>query len=248
MTQTPYVIPFIAGILAFVSPCIIPMITVYLSLITGLTTEELLSSENKAKVKAKLFGNTIFFVIGFAVVFTLAGGAAGYIGKYILAWSRWLNVVGGVFVVVLGLSLAGLFRTPVFRRLDLGRRLKVKPGSLGYPGSLLVGAFFAVACSHCIGPMLYSVLLYAGSTGTAVGGMGTLAAFSLGLAIPYLIVAAALGESLEYLGKIKKYQKAIGAVAGLLLVALGALMIADKFTLLAQLFGRLLPYKLPLGM
>lgn len=248
--QIPIVLPFAAGILAFVSPCIIPMITVYLSLITGLTFQELTATgtEDRRRVASHIVGNTALFVAGFSVVFIAAGGAAGLVGRMLAAYSSRLNLVGGAFVIIFGLHLAGAFKLPLLERLNVGRSLKAPSKPLGPLGAFLVGLFFAVACSHCIGPMLYSMLLVAGTTGSPAKGMAMLGAFSAGLAIPYMLTALAVGRMLDYLARLKPRMPIIKAVSGGMLVALGLLMFTDKFALLSSYLARILPYRPPVGM
>lgn len=244
----PLVFSFLAGILAFLSPCIIPMITVYLTLITGMTMEELTFAENKVSIKKDIIIDTALFILGFGIIFTLAGGAAGFVGKFLRSYTAILNQIGGVLVIFLGLHLAGIFKLKFLNRLNLAKKFHLSKKPVGYVGSFLVGIFFAIVCSHCIGPLLYSLLIYAGTTGSVYQGMAGLALFSAGLAVPYLITALAITAVLDYLERLKKFLWLISLVSGTLLVFFGILMVGNRFLILTEFFTRLLPYKVPSGM
>jgi cytochrome c-type biogenesis protein len=242
--DAPLVFSFLAGVLAFLSPCIIPMITVYLSLITGVTMgnlEQLRLSETRRRIMV----STVFFVLGFGLIFTLAGGAASSVGQVFRSYIGWLNLIGGISVIALGLHMAGVFKLGALRYLDLSRRLKFPQKAIGAKGAFLVGIFFAIVCSHCIGPFLYSMLIYAGVSGSVSQGAAALALFSLGLAVPYLITAVGITRMVDYLQAFKKKARIVTAVSGASLVIFGLLMASNKFLLLSQVVGRILPYKLP---
>jgi len=242
-------IAFAAGLLSFVSPCIIPMIAVYFTLITGLTVEQLTSLEDKKQIRRSVFIKTLLFVLAFTAVFTLAGGAAGSVGK-LFSSKLWLfNLLGGIFVTLLGLKMMGLVRGAWLDRLNLQQKISINYRSKnGYLMAFLVGIFFAVACSHCIGPTLYSVLIAAGSTGSALAGMQVMFIFSIGLAIPYLVVAFFITEAFNKVKAMTRLSRQVSFVVGLLMVFFGVLMALNKFSLLTGFFYKLLPYKLPLGM
>ncbi|MCL4368291.1 MAG: cytochrome c biogenesis protein CcdA [Actinobacteria bacterium] len=242
----PLTLAFAAGILSFVSPCIVPMITVYLTLITGKTMEEL-TAGGGAPARRKLVLHTALFALGFTLVFTAAGGAAGAIGGLLEQFRRPLEIGGGVIVIALGFSMAGLFKLPWLQRLRLPfERPERRPA--GPLGSLAVGVFFAVACSHCIAPTLYSMVVVAGTTGSPGRGMILMLAFSLGLAVPYLLTAVAIAPVLRRLSAWKGGVRWVQAGTGGLLAVFGVLMLAGQFARLVEISGRVLPFKIPLGM
>ncbi len=238
---------FSAGLLSFLSPCIVPMVTVYLSLITGMTFEQLAATTDKSGIRRDLLVNTLLFVLGFGVIFTLAGGASGLVGSF-FSKPTLLEKIGGIFVILFGLHLSGLFKIPYLKKLSLAQRLKLERKPVGHAGAFLVGIFFALVCSHCIGPTLYSMLIYAGTTRSSANGMIIMALFSLGLAVPYLVTALAVGPIIDRLDRAKRYLWIVSLVSGLLLVGFGVLMLAGQFTQLTGFFSRLLPYRLPTGM
>jgi len=252
VTENLYPIAFAAGLLSFLSPCIIPMISVYFTLITGLSIDELENIQDRAALRKSIFIKTILFVLAFGIVFTLAGGAAGQVGK-VLQKQMWaFNIVGGLFITLLGLKMTGLINLAWLEKLNLEKYISVHKGMLKgrnqYLSAFLVGLFFALACSHCIGPTLYSVLIAAGATGSTSGGMMVMLLFSLGLAIPYLMVALSIGAALNFLQKLGPYKRVIGIVTGLIMVFFGLMIAANKFPLITGFFFKYLPYKLPLGM
>ena len=237
--------PFLAGILAFLSPCIIPMITVYLSLITGMTADELLSDDT-VLVRRQIVINTAYFVGGFAVIYMAVGAAAGYVGGFLSNYQAELNVVGGTIIVLLGLRFAGVLtwlpadpfgwlKSPSVAGLKTGGR------SSGAGRSFGVGVLFAVACSHCFGGLLTSVLVSAGVSGSQTQGMLSLALFSLGLAVPFFITAWAIGPVINRLKKAQKNTKIINVVGGGFLIFFGILTATGRFTMLAEFFSRLSP-------
>ena len=251
MTENLYPIAFAAGLLSFFSPCIIPMISVYFTLITGLSIDEL-EVVDRAALRKSIFIKTLLFVLAFTIVFTLAGGAAGQVGK-VLQQQMWVfNLVGGLFITLLGLKMMGLLNLAFVEKLNLEKYISVNKGMLKgrnqYLTAFLVGLFFALACSHCIGPTLYSVLIAAGATGSSSGGMAVMLLFSVGLAIPYLLVALSIGAALNFLKKLGPYKRLIGIISGGIMVFFGVMIMLDKFTLITGFFFKLFPYKLPIGM
>lgn len=245
-----------AGAVSFLSPCIVPMLTAYLTLLTGLSSRELAAAngggagEAKARsLAAALWGGSMF-VLAFTVVFTGAGAAAGRLGKALAGYLPVINVFGGAAIAFLGLGLAGVVRADHFkwllpqRNTTVPRWAQEHPGARGFVG----GLFFALACSHCISYTLYSVLLFAGTTGSPAAGAGVMAAFSFGLAVPYLLAAASLGSGLAKVRGLARHQRALARVTGYVLVIFGILVVTGRFTSLAGVVPRLVPRWLRLGM
>ncbi|WHH60161.1 cytochrome c biogenesis protein CcdA [Petroclostridium sp. X23] len=243
-------IAFIAGMVSFLSPCIVPMITVYFSLITGRPISELTDGNKRISMQMHIFINTLLFIAAFTLVFTIAGGTAGQAAKFLNKNIRIFNILGGITVIFLSLKMLGFFdwislRSRKLEKIFDASRLSTRAR---YLTTLLVGIFFAIACSHCIGPLLYSMLIFAGNTGSAYNGMFIMFSFSMGLAIPYLIVGLTLNRSIKILQKISKYQKSVSFVVGAILLMFGILMLFSKFTLIVQLLYKIMPIKIPIGM
>jgi cytochrome c-type biogenesis protein len=244
--EAPILLALAAGIVSFLSPCIVPMISVYLTLITGMTMDELAARPGLV-VRRTIVVNTLLFALGFTIVFTLAGGAAGAAGALLQQATRGLEIGGGLIIILMGLSMAGVFRLGFLdkMRLPLKRPLSKPKGPLG---SLAVGFVFAVTCSHCIAPTLLSMMAVAGTTGSPMAGMLTMLAFSLGLTIPYVATAVAITPALGVLSRHKEATRFVGVGTGVILAGFGFLMLGGQFTRLVEISSRLLPFRVPLGM
>lgn len=247
-----YMAAFTAGLVSFFSPCIIPMITVYFSLITGMSVEELKKAGKSKTVRLKIIVNTLLFIAAFTIVFTLAGAASGKIANFIKDNVGIFNILGGILVIFLALKLFGFFKAVSFRIKaldDLFDRFKENVSSrYRYLTTFLVGIFFAVACSHCIGPLLYSMLIFAGSMGSSYTGMAVMFMFSIGLGIPYLLMGIAFGKSMGMLKRIQKYHTVISFVTGTVLLVFGILLLFNRFTLVVEILYKGIPFRLPIGM
>ena len=208
-----------------------------------MSVEDLKKSEKSKAVRLKIIVNTLLFIAAFTIVFTIAGAASGQVARFIKANVAVFNLLGGIMVIILALKLLGFFKALSFQIKaldDFFDRFKAK-ASASYLTTFLVGIFFAVACSHCIGPLLYSMLIFAGNTGSAYTGMLVMFMFSMGLAVPYLLIGAAFGKSIELLKKTKKYHKVISYIAGAILLIFGVLLLFNKFTLAVELLYKIIP-------
>jgi cytochrome c-type biogenesis protein len=227
-----FAIAFIAGLLSFLSPCVLPLIPSYVGFLTGLTLEELEVRRGTALLHA------IWFVAGFSVVFVALGATASALGVVLLHSQVWIGRVGGVIVIVFGLYLLGILR-PAFLMRD--RRIELARKPLGYAGSALVGVTFGAAWTPCIGPILGAILTMAAAQASLALGAGLLTAYALGLAVPFLVAAVALDRFLVWFRKFRPYLVWVERVAGVLLIVLGLLLVSDRFTLLASWLQGLTP-------
>jgi cytochrome c-type biogenesis protein len=223
---------FAAGLFSFLSPCVLPLIPSYIGFLTGLSVEDLQVRRGTALAHA------LWFVAGFSLIFVALGATASAIGVALLHSQVWIGRLGGVIVVLFGLYLLGIVR-PAFlmreRRLELAR----KPS--GYLGSAVVGVTFGAAWTPCIGPILGAILTLAAAQTTVRQGMGLLAVYALGLAIPFVITALALDRFLVWFQRFRPYIVWVDRIAGVLLILLGILLITDRFTLLASWLQGLTP-------
>lgn len=227
-----FAIAFIAGLLSFLSPCVLPLIPSYVGFLTGLTLEELEVRRGTALLHA------IWFVAGFSVVFVALGATASALGVVLLHSQVWIGRVGGVIVILFGLYLLGILR-PAFLMRD--RRIELARKPLGYAGSALVGVTFGAAWTPCIGPILGAILTMAAAQASLALGAGLLTAYALGLAVPFLVAAVALDRFLVWFQKFRPYLVWVERVAGVLLIVLGLLLVTDRFTLLASWLQGLTP-------
>jgi len=213
---------FFAGLLTFLAPCTLPLVPGYLSFISGTGT-----AEERERNKGKIFWNGVAFVVGFSLVFIILGTIAGLIGQAFASYQVWISRIAGVFIIIFGLFMIGILKIPLFNQ---EQRLKApsifKRGNLA--GSFLFGSAFSLGWTPCVGPILGSILLLASTGTTALEGSLLLATFSLGLAIPFLLIAFSISKAERYLAKISKYLSAISVIGGIFLVILGMLVLTGN--------------------
>ena len=244
MDTTSLIIPaFIAGVLTFLAPCTLPLVPGYLAFISGVNSRDLADPAKLPTIRRKVFFNGVMYVLGFSVVFISLGSVFGLAGSFLAQNRIWLARVGGLFVMFFGLYLMGIFRLKIFhfkfigtlsqeRRLNFSRLLTPgKPLS-----SFIFGATFAFGWTPCIGPILGTILVLASTAGTIFQGAFLLLIFSLGLALPFLIIALAVGHAAAYIGKVSRYLNIISFIGGGFLVILGYLLFTDNFILLSARF------------
>lgn len=225
--QVSLVMAFFAGLLTFLSPCILPLIPAYISFITGVSIDDLVSErEEKNKMTKRIFLEMILFILGFSLVFILLGASASYFGKSVLSHLKLLRVIGGILVIVFGLYITGLFNIS-FLGYERKIHLKMKPANI--LGSFIVGIVFALGWTPCVGPVLGTILTYAATQETVREGVLLLGSYSLGLGIPFLVSGLAVNLFLRGFRKIKKYSRLISVVTGGLLILFGILILTGKF-------------------
>ncbi|HKW40940.1 MAG TPA: cytochrome c biogenesis protein CcdA [Gemmatimonadales bacterium] len=231
--MTPsFAIAFVAGLLSFLSPCVLPLIPSYVGFLTGLTLEELEVRRGTALLHA------VWFVAGFSAVFIALGATASALGVWLLQSQVWIGRVGGIVVILFGLYLLGVLRPAWLLR---ERRVQLARKPWGYAGSAVVGISFGAAWTPCIGPILGAILTMAATQASAGRGAGLLGAYALGLAVPFLIAAVALDRFLVWFQRFRPYLAWVERTAGVLLVLLGLLLVTDRFTLLAGWLQGLTP-------
>jgi len=223
---------FLAGLVSFVSPCVLPLVPSYLSFLTGTSLEDL-KSDIDARTKARVLLHALAFVAGFTVIFVAIGLSASAIGAFFAGNKRFVELFGGAIIVVLGLQMMGIFKIPA---LMMDKRVHLQGRKPSYWVSFLVGLGFAAGWSPCIGPILSGIILLAASQRTIGEATFLLFAYSMGLAIPFLVTAAAITQSLGALGRIKRFMPAIEATSGAVLVATGVVVATDQFTRIAGFF------------
>lgn len=232
---------FFAGLLTFLAPCTLPLVPAYLGFISGVDQEALKNPATAQAARRKIFLNGFAFIVGFSLVFILFGVLAGFAGTALAPYRIWLARIGGILVVLFGLFMLGFFKLPFFqsdKRMPIPKWL-----SLGKPSSsLFIGGTFALGWTPCVGPILGSILLLAGTSGTALQGGLMLAVFSLGLAVPFLVVAFAFSWATVYVEKISAYLKGVSIVGGVFLIILGLLLATDNFGLTIQYGYELLDF------
>jgi cytochrome c-type biogenesis protein len=222
---------FLAGLVSFISPCVLPLVPSYLSFLTGTSLEDL-KVETSAAAKARVLSHALAFICGFTFIFILIGLSASAIGGVFANNKDTIARVGGAIIIILGLNMMGLFKIPA---LMMDKRFHLKPRKQSLLVSFLVGLGFAAGWSPCIGPILSGIILLAAQE-HIVQAAFLLFMYSMGLAVPFLITAAAITQSLGALNRIKRFLPAIEATSGAILVATGLVLVTGSFTRVAGFF------------
>ncbi len=231
---------FVAGLLMFLAPCTLPLVPAYLSFIAGSNEEAIKkaqeSDRHRSQLRNKVVMNGIFYVLGFSMIFIFFGVLAGFVGVHVLGASRiLLTRLGGIFVILFGLFMLDIVKIPF---LQQNRSFVLSPMfKAGRPeSSFMLGAAFAFGWAPCIGPLLASILLLASTSSTALQGGMYLAVFSLGMAIPFLLIAWGIGSAFGTVKKISQYMPILSKLGGIFLLLIGLLLITNNFGLLIS-FG-----------
>ena len=227
-------IAFTAGLLSFLSPCVLPLVPSYLTFVTGMSLEDLQEGVNRRAT----FVHSVLFVLGFSTIFVLLGAAASFLGQFFRYYEVWIARIGGLIIIVLGLHLAGGLRlTPLMRE----KRVHLADKPVGYLGTLGVGIAFGAGWTPCIGPILGAILTYGFSQDTMWAGVGLLSVYSLGLAVPFLLAALALDGFLQVFKRFRRWMPVVEKASGVLLIVLGLLLLTGRFTVLSGYLTRFTP-------
>lgn len=223
-----------AGVLSFLSPCVLPLVPSYLSFVTGMTLDDLRDGDDRHIVLL----HSLLFVAGFSAVFMLMGASASFMGQFFRAYQLWVARIGGVLIIVLGLHLLGAFRITALLR---EKRFYLADKPAGKLGTLAVGAAFGAGWTPCIGPVLGAILTLAGTSETIWSGVGLLFVYSLGLAVPFLLAALALNRFLNAFQRFRRFIPWMERASGALLIGLGILLVTGTFTILSGYLTRFTP-------
>jgi cytochrome c-type biogenesis protein len=238
MTEVNGLVAFAAGVFSFLSPCVLPLIPSYLSFVSGVSIEEMRGAQAAARVRTRVILNAIAFIFGFSLVFISLGASASFLSSLFLNYRDFIRVVGGVFVLLVGLYLVGVFKIAALERY-LQFNLKDKPA--GYLGSVLVGITFAVAWTPCVGPVLGAVLALASASGEVGRGIFLLSSYAAGLAVPFFLSALAVNSFFQFSQRFRRYIHAVHVTGGMLLIIVGVLLISDYMTFLNAYVLRFTP-------
>ena len=216
---------FLAGIISFLSPCVLPIVPGYISFISGLSMDEMKDKANRPVIIKKASANSLLFIAGFSVVFILLGASATFVGQFLLSRMAALSKVAGVMIIVFGLHTAGVFK---IKFLDYEKRFQVKDRRFGFVGAFLVGLAFAFGWSPCIGPILAGILVYAGTRETVGQGILLLSVYSAGLGLPFFLTGLGMNTFWGFFGRVKRHFRAVELSSGLVLVAVGILIFTNN--------------------
>jgi cytochrome c-type biogenesis protein len=225
-------VAFVAGLLSFLSPCVLPLVPSYIGFLTGMTLPELSGRRRVALLHALLF------VTGFSIVFVLLGASATQLGRALSYYQVWLQRIGGVLIIVFGLLCLGWLNIP---QLLSDRRPRLDRKPVGFLGSLLVGMAFAAGWTPCIGPVLGGILGLAATSADVGRGMLLLMVYSAGLALPFLVAAVAVESFLGWFQRFRRFLPWVMRVSGVLLIVVGGLLLSGEFSRLAGWLQTLTP-------
>ncbi|HEY5562356.1 MAG TPA: cytochrome c biogenesis protein CcdA [Clostridiaceae bacterium] len=227
MKDISILLAFSAGLLSFLSPCVLPLVPAYVSYLTGSSIEELKNDRTKLFTLYKSFG----FVLGFSIVFILMGASITSLGKLLITHKDTFRKVGGSVIIIFGIHTLGIFKIKLFymeKRFLNFHKIK------GPFSGVIMGIAFAAGWTPCIGPILSSILLYAASIGSIGKGVFLLVMYSLGLAVPFILTAMAIGSFTEQFKKFSKYLPLVSTVSGVLMIILGIMIFMNKLAIFSQ--------------
>lgn len=233
---------FIAGVLSFISPCVLPLIPGYLSFVSGVTLDEMRGTGTVTRaptdVRRRAVIMSIAFVLGFSLVFISLGASATAIGTLLMEHLSLLGKIAGVVIILFGLHMMGVLR---IGWLYSEKRMQTSGKPAGFFGAMLVGIAFAFGWTPCIGPILAAILAVAATQESVGEGVKLLAVYSAGLGVPFIATSLAINKFFAASARIRKHYHAIEVVSGVLLVAVGVLIFTNRFTIIAQFLTPYLP-------
>jgi cytochrome c-type biogenesis protein len=222
-------VAFAGGLFSFLSPCVLPLFPSYLSFITGMSVEQLQDVSASGPERRRILAHSVAFILGFTMVFVAMGASFSALGQVLIDYRDPIRRAGGVLIIVFGLYIAGVLRLAWLGRY---RQVQFRSKPAGLVGSWLVGVTFAVGWTPCVGPILGAILSLAGTAETVSTGIGLLAAYSAGLALPFLLSSVALGAFLAAFRRVRPWIPAVERAAGVLLVIVGVLVLTNYFIVL----------------
>jgi cytochrome c-type biogenesis protein len=231
-------VAFSAGLLSFLSPCVLPLVPSYATFITGMSLDELGAAEG-ARTRRAVLVHGVLFVLGFTAVFMALGASATFIGALLHYASRWVEMVGGVLLILFGAYLLGALRWLPGAGREWRLHLAEKP--VGYLGTVLVGITFGAGWTPCIGPVLGGILTLAATRNSMGEGIGLLAVYSAGLAVPFLLSIVLIQRFLTGFKHLRRWLPWINRISGILLLALGLLMLTGQFSSLSGVLAKWTP-------
>ena len=230
MENISILLAFSAGLLSFLSPCVLPLVPAYITYLTGTSIAEL----SNGRARLNTLWNAAGFVMGFSIIFVILGISVTSLGKLLAANKDVLRKVGGIIIIILGLHMTGFFKIKLFYT---EKRLFSYGEDNRHISPVLMGMSFAAGWTPCIGPILSSILIYAGSMETISKGIFLLISYSLGLAVPFILTALAIGSFTKYFRKFSRYLPVVSVVSGLLLIVMGIMVFTNKVNILSRYFN-----------
>jgi cytochrome c-type biogenesis protein len=236
--QVTLVTAFVAGFLSFISPCVLPLIPGYVSFVSGVSLEEMRGGAATTASRRQVLVTSLFFVLGFSLVFIALGASASAVGRFLLTRQPVFEKIAGALLIVLGLHMMGVFR---ISWLEAEKRVHSDRKPAGPLGAMVVGLAFAFGWTPCIGPILSGILTLAASKRTVWEGVQLLAVYSAGLGIPFLLTAVAINQFFTATARIRRHYHAIEVVSGALLIIIGVLIFTRRLSVIVQYLTPYLP-------
>jgi cytochrome c-type biogenesis protein len=227
-----FVVAFTAGLLSFLSPCVLPLIPSYVTFITGMSVDEVRVARGTALT------HSLLFIAGFTLIFLALGATATTLGLVLTHYRGWISRIGGALIILFGLYLLGVFNIGALAR---ERRVHLADKPVGYLGTALVGVAFGAGWTPCIGPILGSILIYTSSTADLGRGLLLLTAYSLGLAVPFVAAALAVDHFVTAFARVRRHLAWVSRASGVLLIGIGLLLVTNYFSILASYLQALTP-------
>ena len=236
ISQVSLFAAFTAGLLSFISPCVLPLVPSYLSYITGLSVENLANAEERQRFQSVIILNSLLFIAGFSAVFIAFGASASLIGQVLYEYQDVLRKVGGILIIIFGLYLLGILKLKFF--MTERRLMEFETRPVGYLGSFLIGTAFVAGWTPCVGPVLGTILAYASTTESMSSGVMLLSFYSFGLGLPFFLTALGMDSFLSYFKSWRTYLGGVSFVSGGLLVLVGVMIYADSVTVVTSILDR----------
>lgn len=233
-SEVSIIISFSAGILTFLSPCILPLFPSYITYITGKSFDDIKGQAGSFNIKKTTALNSLFFILGFSIIFVLFGVTVMYLGSFFGIKRLWLQRIGGALIILFGLHISGVLN---IKPLNREKRLAYHKKRFGYFGSLLIGMAFAVGWTPCVGPILSSILMYASTLESLPRAVVLLSFYSLGLGVPFFLASLAINQFLFLFSRFRAFMKFVPVVTGIFLVLVGVLLFLGQFSRISGVFS-----------
>lgn len=221
-----FLISFLEGLITFISPCLLPMLPIYVSYFVG-------GKQQSAKTKTAL-KNALGFVLGFTIIFVILGAFAGTVGMFLKKYHTAVNIISGIIVIFFGLSFAGVFKLKLFKGISTA---KLKLDNINFAKSILFGMIFSIGWTPCVGAFLGSALMLASQQGSALTGIIMLLFYSAGLGVPFVLSAVLIDRLKSAFAFIKEHYRVINIVCGIFLILVGTLMATGTLGFLLSLLS-----------
>jgi cytochrome c-type biogenesis protein len=233
-SEVSIIMSFVAGVLTFLSPCILPLFPSYITYITGKSFEELKARGSSTNIKKLTALHSLFFILGFSVIFVFLAVTFSYLGSFFGIKKIWLERIGGILIILFGLHISGIFKLEF---LNLEKKVVLNRKRAGYLGSFLVGMAFSVGWTPCVGPILSSILIYASTLESLVRSVVLLCFYSLGLGVPFFVAGLAINQFLFLFNRFKGFMKFVPIVTGIFLIFIGIVLFFGRFSWLSGIFS-----------